>query len=160
MSSNKKKVLIENGKINYTCLMEECPQSCCGPFGGVQKGIDSIYGTDFSEITLTNEDSSKIISEGFAYLIELMEGGVYRMKLEADGSCAAFVDGKCSIHSINPSICRAFPFYIDMFVGLCAVSATCPGVGSGWLDLKEINPEIEAARDMYSFWIKGIDNPK
>jgi Fe-S-cluster containining protein len=160
MALSNKKALIENGKINYTCLMDECLKSCCGPFGGVQKGIDSIYGTEFSEIVLTYEDSSKIISDGFAYLIELMDNEVYRMKLEKDGSCCAFVDGRCSIHSIKPSICRAFPFYIDMFVGLCAVSGSCPGIGAGWLDLEEINPEIEAARNMYSFWISRIDNQK
>ena len=79
------------------------------------------------------------------------------MKLEEDGSCSAFLDGKCSIHSVKPSICRAFPFYIDMFVGLCAVSANCPGVGSGWISIEEINPEIQATMAMYSFWIKRIE---
>ena len=129
MLSKKEKVRIENDKINYSCIMGDCPSSCCGPFGGVQNGLDSINGIDFAEITLTPDDSNKLISAGHAHLIELTDKGYYRMRLKVDGSCSAFIEGKCSVHVVKPSICRAFPFYIDMFVGLCTVSGSCPGCG-------------------------------
>jgi hypothetical protein len=157
MEPKKEKVKIANGKINYSCLMGDCPSSCCGPFGGVQSGLDSVNGTEFSEITLTTNDSDKIINAGYAHLIELTEKDYYRMKLKPDSACVAFIDGKCSIHSIKPSICKAFPFYIDMFVGLCTVSGSCPGCGGdGWTDLKDISEEISSAKDMYDFWLRNI----
>jgi hypothetical protein len=50
---------------------------------------------------------------------------------------------------------RAFPFYMDMFVGLCGITK-CPGFGSGWTPLSEINQEVEATQAMYRFWLEQI----
>jgi len=79
------------------------------------------------------------------------------MRLNEDGSCKAFINGQCFIHDFKPSICRAFPFYIDMFVGLCVVSGSCPGVGAGWTLLEDIRPEINAAKSIYNFWVNEYD---
>ena len=158
METRKEQVRIKEGKINYACLMGDCPKSCCGPFGGVQNGLDSVNGTDFGEITLTPEDSNKLISAGLVHLIEMTNNDNYKMKLQKDGACIAFIDGKCSIHAVKPSICRAFPFYVDMFVGLCTVSGSCPGCGGeGWTDLKELSEEINASKAMYNFWLAKIE---
>jgi|SRR6185369_2961208 len=147
-----KVVKLIDGKINFACLREDCPSSCCGPFGGVHSGIDSVEGRPFSEIVLTPDDANRINSEGYSHLIELTDSGHYRMRLLEDGTCAAFKDGRCSIHKIKPTLCRAFPFYVDMFVGLCAVTE-CPGFGSGWTKTENLNEEINAAKRMYSFWL-------
>ncbi|MFY9619759.1 MAG: YkgJ family cysteine cluster protein [Pyrinomonadaceae bacterium] len=150
-----KKVEIVDGKINFVCLQQECPESCCGPFGGVQRGIESIEGRSFSEIILTAEDSGRLLAAGESYLIEMVEEGKYRMKLLEDGTCSALEDGKCSIHRLKPTVCRAFPFYVDMFVGVCAVT-TCPGFGAGWTDIEDLTQEIEASGEMYQFWLDSI----
>ncbi|HYD22743.1 MAG TPA: YkgJ family cysteine cluster protein [Flavipsychrobacter sp.] len=158
MEAKKEKVRMENGEINFSCLVSDCPSSCCGPFGGVHGNLDSLNNIDFGEISLTTNDSNKIISSGHARLIELV-GENYRMKLNSDGSCSAFIDGKCSIHSSKPSICRAFPFYVDMFVGLCVASGSCPGCGGdGWTKLKDLTEEISAAKEIYNFWLENLSD--
>jgi Fe-S-cluster containining protein len=150
-----KSVEIVEGKINFACLKEECPNSCCGPFGGVQRGIDSVEGRDFSEIVLTPEDSKRLIASGCSHLIELTGKKKYRMKLHEDGTCIAFKDGRCSIHNIKPTVCRAFPFYVDMFVGLCGIT-DCPGFGSGWTKIEKLSAEIQASKEMYQYWLDSI----
>src|SRR5436189_5507610 len=96
------KLHVINGRINFTCLKEECPNSCCGPFGGVQRGIDSVEGRQFSEISLTPEDSNKIIQAGYSHLIERTSTGQYKMRLLDDGTCSALEAGRCSINAVQP----------------------------------------------------------
>src|SRR5712675_2551795 len=91
------RVEIKDGKINFVCLRDECPQSCCGPFGGVQRGIDSIEGRGFSEIVLTPDDYRQLTAAGRLYLTERV-GERYRMRLLEDGTCTALKDGWCTIH--------------------------------------------------------------
>lgn len=155
MKNNK--VNIKENKINYICLGSKCPKSCCGPFGGVQKGLDTLHDIEFCDITLTKEDRKKIITAGYFSFIEESSDGTYRIRLNEDGSCKAFINGQCVIHDFKPSICRAFPFYIDMFVGLCVVSGSCPGFGAGWTLLDDIKPEINAAKNIYNFWVNEYD---
>lgn len=147
-----KVVQIVEGRINFACLREECPSSCCGPFGGVQRGINSVAGREFSEIVLTDEDVGRLLDAGASHFIELTEQGHYRMKLQPDGTCTALKEGRCSIHKVKPTLCHAFPFYVDMFVGLCGVTE-CPGFGSGWTRVEDLKGEVQAAKDMYSFWL-------
>lgn len=151
-----RKLKVLNGEINFACLKEECPQPCCGPFGGVQHGIDSVEGREFSEIVLTPDDARRIIAAGASHLLERTAGGKFRMKLLDDGTCTAFEDGRCSIHQMKPTVCRAFPFYVDMFVGLCGVT-TCPGFGSGWTPVEDLAREVQAAKEMYHFWLGEIE---
>lgn len=153
-----KVVQIVDGKINFACLREDCPNSCCGPFGGVQRGIDSIEGRQFSEIVLTEEDARRLLAAGCSHLIEFTEAGHYRMKLLEDGTCSALKEGRCSIHKIKPTLCRAFPFYVDMFVGLCGVTE-CPGFGSGWTKIEDLQDEVKAAKEMYTFWLDRLNFP-
>ena len=77
------------------------------------------------------------------------------MNLLSDGTCTAYLNGKCSIHSVKPTICQAFPFYVDMFVGLCAIT-TCPGFGAGWTKIDKLSSEVEAAKSMYNYWLSMI----
>jgi len=151
-----KPVEIVNGKLNFVCLAERCPEPCCGPFGGVQSGIAAVDGRPFHEIVLTEEDSRRLIAAGHSHLIDMRQGQSDSMKLQEDGTCTAFKNGRCSIHASKPTVCRAFPFYVDMFVGLCCVTA-CPGFGAGFTPLSQLVPEIKAAGNMYRFWLETIE---
>jgi len=148
---------IVDGKINFCCKRELCGHSCCGPFCGVTKELDNIDKRPFDEIVLTEEDYRRLYENGYADLIEEgysaeMKKKYYKMALEPDGTCKALIDGRCSIHAINPTLCKAFPFYFDMFSGLCAIK--CEGFTPNvWSDLKEFTENFENAKKMYEFWL-------
>lgn len=150
-------VKINNGKINFSCKMHHCQHSCCGPFSGITNELSNIDHRPFDEIVLTREDYELLYSNGYAELIEEgfseeMQRTYYKMALEEDGTCKAFVDGKCSIHEISPTLCKAFPFYFDMFSGLCAIS--CEGFSDEhWTDFDNYKSNFEAAKKMYEFWL-------
>lgn len=150
-------IKIKDGKINFCCKMQYCTHSCCGPFAGITSELNSIDRRPFDEIVLTPEDYELLFSNGYADLIEEgyspeMKKRYHKMALEADGTCKAFVDGKCSIHEISPTLCKAFPFYFDMFSGLCAIS--CEGFGDEhWTDLEQYRSNFEYAKKMYEFWL-------
>ena len=149
---------IENGKINFRCKAENCKHSCCGPFDGISQELCNIDRRPFDEIVLTEEDYRRICEKGYAEFVE--EGysetarkAYYKMALEADGTCKAWKDGRCSIHEFSPTLCQAFPFYFDMFSGLCTID--CEGFSDDtWTDLEEYREYIEKARKMYKFWLK------
>jgi Fe-S-cluster containining protein len=151
-----KPVEIVNGKLNFVCLAESCPEPCCGPFAGVQNGIAAVDGRPFHEIVLTEKDSRRLIAAGQSHMIDMRQGQNDCMRLLEDGTCTAFKNGRCSIHACKPTVCVAFPFYVDMFVGLCCVTA-CPGFSAGWTPLAQLVSEIEAARNMYRFWLETIE---
>jgi Fe-S-cluster containining protein len=161
----------------FTCLGSECPNTCCGPFHGTralqailsQDDLGPVLGGDadvdadrvsiFAQIRLTEEDVHRIQEAGLDHFIVrrgTVEAPHYYMKLKPDGSCSALAnDGLCSIHSHRPTICRAFPFYIDMFAGLAMISS-CPGVGAGEQPVEALETEIAAAIDIYGFWIEQL----
>lgn len=148
---------IEDGKINFSCKMGACKHSCCGPFSAITENLGNLDQRPFDEIVLTPKDYEKLVYEGFSDLIEEgfskdMKKPYYRMALEADGTCKAFKNGKCAIQAYKPTLCRAFPFYFDMFTGLCAIN--CEGFDETHrTDLSALEPCLEAAREMYSYWI-------
>lgn len=150
-------VKIVDGKINFHCKKELCTHSCCGPFCGVTDRLDNIDKRPFDEIVLTPEDYRRLYENGYAELIEEgysaeMGKKYYKMALEPDGTCKAFADGRCKIHGISPTLCKAFPFYFDMFSGLCAIK--CEGFSEEeWNDLKEFDVNFENAKKMYEFWL-------
>ena len=148
---------IKDGKINFKCKAEQCEHSCCGPFCGITKELCSIDKRPFDEIVLTGEDYKTLYENGYADLIEEgyseeMKKKYYKMALEPNGSCKAFVNGRCSIHSISPTLCKAFPFYFDMFSGLCAIQ--CEGFTEDVLtDLEDYKGYFDSAKKMYEFWL-------
>lgn len=148
---------IRDGKINFCCKMQYCSHNCCGPFAGITETLDSIDHRPFDEIVLTQEDYDTLYKHGYSNLIDegySAETGkqYFKMALETDGTCKAFVDGRCLIHRISPTLCKAFPFYFDMFSGLCAIN--CEGFSDDdWMDMGECTPYFEAAKRMYAFWI-------
>jgi Fe-S-cluster containining protein len=146
-----------DGKINFRCKKNYCKHSCCGPFAGITTELNNIDKRPFDEIVLTPEDYTVLYENGYANLIKEgyskeMQKKYYKMALEDDGTCKAFVNGKCAIHDISPTLCKAFPFYFDMFSGLCAIS--CEGFDDNyWNDLDDFKINFEAAKKMYEFWI-------
>lgn len=155
--TKKHTVKIENGMINFSCRMHLCQHNCCGPFCGVASDLSSVDERPFEEIVLTPEDYEKIYAAGH---VELVEEAVskqtgkpyYKMSLEPDGTCRALHKGLCSINSIKPTLCRAFPFYYDMFAGLCAID--CEGFSDDyWTELENCRYALDAAKDMYQFWL-------
>ena len=99
-------------------------------------------------MNLYRHGCANLIEEGYS---TEMQKKYYKMALEQDGTCKAFKDGRCTIHDFSPTLCKAFPFYFDMFSGLCAIR--CEGFSdSYWTDFEQYKPYIEAARKMYEFW--------
>ncbi len=180
--SNKKTIpltpqgLPSERKLAFTCLGSECPNTCCGPFHGTralesaltQADLGTLLGESdekmaqaksipiFAEIRLTPEDIERLQNAGHDGLIVRRKTGeqtAHYMRLTPDGSCAALSpDKRCSIHPSRPTVCRAFPFYVDLFAGLSMI-ASCPGVGAGEQTVRELEPEIRAAISMYDFWL-------
>jgi len=177
MSNNNQKLLIgglqADRNISFVCLGSQCPSSCCGPFHGTRalKAILSIEdlgpsldeprpegeeASIFAQIRLTPDDVTRLQGAGLDWLM-VYRGSASKpshyLRLKEDGSCAALTAlGSCSIHANRPTICRAFPFYLDLFAGLTMVEA-CPGIGSGEQPLSALAEEVNAAIKMYRFWI-------
>lgn len=151
------KLKIKDGKINFVCCQSNCKHTCCGPFAGISSELNNIDNRPFDEIVLTDEDYKAIKEGGYEHLIEKVVSPFtgkeyYRMALEENGTCKAFVDGKCSIYKVSPTLCKAFPFYFDMFSGLCAID--CEGFSdNNWVDLKDVSSFVESAKKMYRFWL-------
>ncbi len=155
--SKKNSVKIENGMINFSCRKHLCQNSCCGPFSGISQELNNIDNRPFEEIVLTQEDYDRIYSAGY---IELVEQSVskqtgkkyFKMSLKADGTCCALSNGLCTINGIKPTLCQAFPFYFDMFSGLCAID--CEGFSDDyWTELSSCRYALVAAKKMYKFWL-------
>ena len=150
-------VKIKDGMINFKCKAENCQHSCCGPFAGITHELCSIDHRPFDEIVLTDEDYRRICECGGAALVEegysaTAKKPYHKMALEKDGTCKAWKDGRCSIHEFSPTLCQAFPFYFDMFSGLCAIE--CEGFSDdAWSSLDDCKGFIEKARKMYEFWL-------
>ena len=148
---------IKDGKINFCCQKHNCKNSCCGPFSGITKELSNIDKRPFDEIVLTPEDYRILYENGRLDLVEEgyseeMKKPYYKMALEKDGTCKAFINGQCSIHDLSPTLCKAFPFYFDMFSGLCAID--CEGFSDEyWSDIKNYRSYFESAKKMYRFWL-------
>ncbi|MHB9130473.1 MAG: YkgJ family cysteine cluster protein [Armatimonadota bacterium] len=167
--------------IPFVCLGSDCPKSCCGPFCGTGALTALLTASDlgeiirspfeheeedrageisiFAQIRLTETDVARLQNAGLDYMIVRRRSGAqlaYYLRLHEDGSCTALSPGNyCTIHAARPTLCRAFPFYIDLFAGLSMVTA-CPGIGAGKCTIDDINDEVEAAVEMYDFWVKSI----
>lgn len=152
------RVIIKDGKINFACRHDRCEHSCCGPFSGISAEIESLDHRPFEEIVLTEEDYQALYKNGRADLIETgyseeMQKPYYKIALHPDGTCKALVNGRCSIHEFSPTLCRAFPFYFDMFSGLCAIR--CEGFSDDyWTPLEKYEPYFDAAKKMYEYWLR------
>lgn len=138
--------LIKDGKLNWVCLEDKCPKSCCGPFDPLAPNLRSLLGIKAPDIILTpkdleylNKDDTDIIEKKF---------NCYFLKINDDGSCPLLECGLCTIYERRTSLCRAYPFTFDFSMGLC-IDSGCPGVGKGWTDFKDIEKYIDACIDLF-----------
>ena len=145
-----RKIEVVDGQINFGCLREACPSSCCGPFGEAGSSLE------LSQIILTDEDVRRIIENGGSHLIELTEDGTRSMKFSEDGMCAALDHGRCSIHTFKPTVCTAYPFHLDIPGELYGITA-CPGLGSGWTNIEDLSAEVNAAKELREFCLDQIN---
>ena len=118
----KHQMKICDGKINFCCKMNACKHSCCGPFNGISDELKSVENRPFDEIVLTEEDYRRLCDNGCEHFAceafsPLNGKKYYKMDLAEDGTCKALINGKCSIHDINPTLCKAFPFCNSASVG-------------------------------------------
>ena len=168
-------------KIPYICLGSDCPKSCCGPWHGI-KELESIFthqdqgkliqspysetledtlilSTIFAQIRVLEKDIIRLRDAGYEDFIERRGAPShpsYYLRLLQDGTCSALnSDNLCSIHPARPTLCRAFPFYIDLFAGL-SIIGSCPGVNSGESTIRDLECEINAVIEMYEFWISNM----
>lgn len=160
-------------EINWTCLGPDCPDSCCGPCHHDDFSHDvpevmnlgdimdehpnrSEITRDSGEIRLIQKDVERLRSAGQKSVIikrKGVNGTRYYLELDEHGTCSMLnEDGSCSIYEYRPTLCRAFPFYFDLFNGLCILES-CPGIGKGMTPLEEIEDQIRAAIEMYRFWL-------
>ncbi len=144
-------VEVQGGRVNFKCLAEKCGTPCCGPFAGLDHGLAPCFVTSFSDLYLLEEDIDRLLAAGRGDLLEHSENG-FRLRLRPDLSCSAFRDGLCSIHTIRPAICRAFPFDFDVFAGLVLISK-CPGVNAGWSEPEDFRDAIDALQSVYRRWM-------
>ena len=135
----------------FNCLGKDCPNHCCGAYDGITSVLRPLGQVTMSEIILLPQDVRRLIDAGYAQLVREGEDGIARIDTAPDGTCAALVDGRCSVYEYRPAICRAYPLYIDMYSGVCALTE-CPAVPP---DMRpEDYPEaMEALLDIYQYWI-------
>lgn len=138
----------------FTCAGDKCIHSCCGEFDGISPLLRSLEGRRFSDIVLTPQDAARLLTSKYSQLIYRDEDGLYKIKTDADGACRAFKDHKCVINDIKPTVCKAYPLYLDMFIGLCVLN-DCIAVKYDD-NYKTYLNELEPMLDMYDFWIKYL----
>ena len=155
---------IKDGKINFRCKEDKCTHCCCGPFAGISDELCNLDHRPFDEIVLTEQDYRNFCERGRLDLVEegyseVAKKSYRKMALEKDGTCKAWINGRCSIHDFSPALCQAFPFYFDMFSGLCAIS--CEGFSNDVMtDLSEYEGSIAKAREMYEYWMAFYQGEK
>lgn len=115
-------------EINWTCLREKCPENCCGYFRDRSPDYRSVKGIHHDEMLILSDEVGNFSDDVLS-----RQGKNYYLKLEKDRSCPLFNAGKCKQFEDRPSVCKAYPFYIDLFTGL-NIDMSCPGagVGVGW----------------------------
>ena len=136
---------------NFDCLGKDCPNHCCGAYGAISDKLQSMSGVKFSEIILTDSDVQKIQNAGLERYILCGKDGLYRIKTHEDGACYALEDGKCAVYSVRPSICIAYPLYLDMFVGLCYLNE-CPAFSES-ISVSDTHDALLNLLDIYQYWI-------
>ena len=135
----------------FRCLGKECPNHCCGAYEGISPNLRPLGDVQMSEIILLPKDVDALESNGYSDLIRRDDSGNARIDTAPDGTCAALVDGSCSVYACRPAICRAYPLYLDMFSGVCGLTE-CKAVTD---DMRaEEHPEaLESLLDIYQYWI-------
>lgn len=138
-------------KYQFRCKKELCKTECCGAYTGASNTLYPLSRRTFQDIILTNEDLKVISESKFREYSYVDEEGIGHIYTDTDGRCKAFGDGKCLINEVKPTICKAYPLYLDMFIGLC-VAKECPAV-SAEQGIENYKNEIVSFLKMCEFWM-------
>lgn len=137
----------------FQCLGESCKNHCCGAYAGMDGKMQPLSGISFEKIILLPEDIERLQSIGRSDLInDDLPNGISTIQTAADGTCAALEKGRCTVYDSRPAICRAYPLYLDMFTGICALSEC--GASDSIDDLHEMEENVRSLLEIYSFWLK------
>lgn len=142
----------ESKNICFQCLGEACPSNCCGAFNGVSNKLKSMHGINPSKIILLPRDI-ELLKEISREDLIISKDNFNFLQTYKDGRCHALAKGKCSIYQQRPSICRAYPFYFDMFMGLC-VDTNCPGIREIHGDCTVEDEYYNYLVSVYQYWMK------
>lgn len=142
---------MSDNNCEFKCLGPDCPNHCCGAYSGGASALHSLGSIGFSEIILLSEDVAHLKAAGYEHLIRENSEGMSTIHTAPDGTCAALKDGRCDIYDVRPAICRAYPLYLDMFVGACTLNE-CKAVPSN-LQLRDCKEALSSLLDIYQFWI-------
>lgn len=98
-------------------LCENCKNNCCGPsFKGCLKTSDDM-NQKLLRILLSREETDKITNAGFKKFLCFVDDKAY-VKMNSDGSCMAFKNGKCEMYDVRPLACKLYPYYFDASYGI------------------------------------------
>lgn len=135
----------------FACLGKGCPNHCCGAFNGVSDKLRELDVFAFSEIVLLPDDIRRIRQAGKEDYIARKEDGIWTMKTADDGTCAALRGGRCDIYEVRPSLCKAYPLYLDLFAGLCCVTE-CPAFDPA-APHQAYQEALRSLLDVMQYWI-------
>ena len=138
-------------KVQFQCMGKSCPKNCCCEFDGFHSLLLPLCGVSHRDIVLLTKDVEALESLSKEDLIVRKEGYCF-LRTHDNGLCYAYVDGGCSIYEHRPILCRAYPFYFDLFTGLC-LDKSCPGVGKGHTCPEDLWQYYESAKKVYRFWL-------
>ncbi|MFA7319552.1 MAG: YkgJ family cysteine cluster protein [Parcubacteria group bacterium] len=144
-----------NLEINWVCIGAKCNKNCCGHFVDKIPSYVSLENIKHDEIILLPKEVKKYDSNKLAHHAVNIRGNTYIKLNNSDRSCPFLDRGKCSRYSLRPALCRAYPFYIDLFSGI-NIDLSCPGVGGGWTKVADIKDNLESLVMVYTKHIKDI----
>lgn len=138
-------------KLCFCCHQQECTESCCGAYNGFSDKLNSVDGRSFTDIILTGDDARSLLNSEYRSLVYQGDDKLYRIATAEDGVCCAYQSGRCLINDLKPTICKCFPLYLDIFIGLCS-QKDCIAVDTQYT-LHNFRNEIEPLLNMCEFWI-------
>lgn len=133
------------------CMGTGCPHHCCGDFNGISTDLLPLGDVPFQDIILLPEEVVDLKKAGLEEFVTEADYKIPRLKVGEGGTCSALVDGKCSIYNHRPAICKAYPLYIDMFVGMCA-HTLCPSFDLS-VPIDEYKDAVNSLLKIYQYWI-------
>ena len=145
-------IKIKDDKVNWICLGDKCPKNCCSEFKN-HSHLTSLFNIPESLIPLT-EDDMKRCKQLSRFAVKKDDCCFY-IQTDENGRCPFLKDNKCTIHDKRPLSCRAYPFFLNKYNGLC-IDKNCPGIGKGWTDISEIKKMISSLFKLHEFQIRCL----
>jgi len=136
----------------FRCKKQECDINCCGKFGGITDNLIPIGGREFTEIILTKNDLHALLQSKYSEYVYIASDGLGRVKTDSNGECQAYRNRQCEINEFKPTICKSFPLYLDLFIGLCAIKS-CPPTEQKLLE-NDYKSEIKSFIEICEFWVE------